>query len=352
LSMRIAVDVMGADHGCGVIVDGTRMALEANRRITEMILVGDEDEISRHCQKSGFNDSRVRILHASQVLTMEDKPIDALRKKKDCSVSRAIEQLKSGDADAVVSPGNTGGILSAGTIRLRTLPGISRAAIATVIPEPENEFVLLDAGANTECKGVHLAEFGVMGSIYAQKILGKSKPRVGVLSNGTEENKGTELTREATRILSRLDLNFIGNVEGHDLFKNRVDVVVTDGFVGNIVLKTCESMAKGLFAWLRAELTANLQRKFGALLAKGAFKSLKRRLDSENYGGAPLLGLNGIVMKAHASASAVAIMNAVRTATEALEQNMNSVITKEMEKAADILEEVRKPQSQSESDSK
>ncbi|MBG86961.1 MAG: phosphate acyltransferase PlsX [Verrucomicrobiales bacterium] len=346
--MRIAVDVMGADHGSGVIVDGTRMALEANPGITELLLVGDEEQISTHCSKSGFKDPRVRIVHASQVLTMEDKPIDALRKKKDCSIARAIEQVKSGDADAVVSPGNTGGILSAGTIRLRALPGISRAAIATVIPEPENEFVLLDAGANTECKGLHLAEFGVMGSIYSQQILGKPKPRVGVLSNGTEEMKGNELTQDAHRILSRLDLNYIGNVEGHDLFKNRVDVVVADGFVGNIVLKTCESMAKAMFAWLKTELTANPKRKLGALLAKEAFKSLKHKLDAENYGGAPLLGLKGIVIKAHASASERAIMNAVHTATTALEADMNAKITSEMEKAVDILEEVRKSQNDTE----
>jgi glycerol-3-phosphate acyltransferase PlsX len=221
------------------------------------------------------------------------------------------------------------------------LAGISRAAIATVIPEPENEFVLLDAGANVECKPIHLAEFAVMGSIYAREILGKPSPRVGVLANGTEENKGNDLTIESNRILRKMDLNFIGNVEGHDLFHNRVDVVVCDGFVGNIVLKTCESMARGLFSWLKAELTANLRRQMGAYIAKDAFRSLKQRLDSENYGGAPLLGLDGVVMKAHASASPVAIMNAIRTASEAISHNLNQAIVRDMAKAGSILADLR-----------
>ncbi|MGB0582517.1 MAG: phosphate acyltransferase PlsX, partial [Limisphaerales bacterium] len=274
-------------------------------------------------------------------LTMEDKPVDALRKKKDCSIARAVEAVKEGSADAIISPGNTGGILSAGTIRLRTLPGITRGAIATVMPEPENEFVLLDAGANTECKPFHLAEFAVMGSIYSREILGKPQPRVGILANGTEENKGNELTLEANRILKGLNLNFIGNVEGHDLFHNKVDVVVCDGFVGNIVLKTCESMARGMMGWLKAELTSNPVRTAGAFIAQGAFKTLKHRLNSDSYGGAPLLGLNGVVMKAHASASEVAIMNAVRCATEAIQHNVNQAIIHDMEEAADYLEQFR-----------
>ncbi len=332
---------MGGDHGCGVIIDGVRRALAQVDSIKSVILVGDEGQIRAHLAATGRDDSRISVRHASQVLTMEDKPVDALRKKKDCSISRAIEAVKNREADAIVSPGNTGGILSAGTIRLRTLAGISRGAIATVIPEPENEFVLLDSGANVECKPVHLVEFAVMGSIYAREILGKAAPRVGVLANGTEENKGTELTMETGRILRKMDLNFIGNVEGHDLFHNRVDVVVCDGFVGNIVLKTCESMARGMMSWLKAELTATTVRKAGAYLARDAFKNLKHRLNSDNYGGAPLLGLNGVVMKAHASAGESAIMIALRTAAGALEHNVNQAIETEMARAGEFLEEFR-----------
>jgi len=339
--MRIAVDVMGGDHGCGVIIDGVRHALEQFAAIDTVVLVGDEGQIGSHLDKVGGPGNRLAVKHASQVLTMEDKPVDALRKKKDCSIARAIEAVKEGSADAIISPGNTGGILSAATIRLRPLAGISRGAIATVIPEPENEFVLLDAGANVECKPIHLAEFAVMGSIYAREILGKAEPRVGILANGTEDNKGNELTLEANRILKQMKLNFIGNVEGHDLFHDKVDVVVCDGFVGNIVLKTCESMARGMMSWLKSELTANPVRMMGAKIAGGAFRTLKHRLNSDSYGGAPLLGLNGVVMKAHASASELAIMNAVRCATEAIQHNVNQAIVSDMAEAADYLEEFR-----------
>lgn len=340
--MRIAVDVMGGDHGCGVIIDGARLALAQNARLTEVHLVGNQEEISAHLRRVGANDPRLRLVHSSQVLTMEDKPVDAVRKKKDCSIVRAVELVRDGKADAVISPGNTGGILAAGTFRLRTLPGISRAAIATIMPEPENEFVLLDAGANTECKPWHLAEFAIMGSIYSREILRKPRPRVGVLSNGTEEMKGNELTQATLVLCKQLDLNFLGYVEGHDLFHNHVDVVVCDGFVGNIVLKTCESLAQGMFAMLKRELTANPKRKLGALLAKNAFRAIKRRTDSENYGGAPLLGLNGVVFKAHASAKERAILNGIRIATETLEFNVNQAIASAAAKAEPLLEQARK----------
>jgi len=340
--MRIAVDVMGGDHGCGVIIDGARLALAQNARLTEVHLVGNQEEISAHLRRVGANDPRLRISHASQVLAMEDKPVDAVRKKKDCSIVRAVELVRDGKADAVISPGNTGGILAAGTFRLRTLPGISRAAIATIMPEPENEFVLLDAGANTECKPWHLAEFAIMGSIYSREILRKPRPRVGVLSNGTEEMKGNELTQATLVLCMQLDLNFLGYLEGHDLFHNHVDVVVCDGFVGNIVLKTCESLARGMFDMLKRELTANPKRKLGALLAKNAFRAIKRRTDSENYGGAPLLGLNGVVFKAHASAKERAILNAIRIATETLEFNVNQAIARAAAQAEPVLEAARK----------
>jgi glycerol-3-phosphate acyltransferase PlsX len=349
--MRIAVDVMGGDHGCGVIIDGAKLALAENRRLTELHLVGNQDEINAQLRRIQLHaDPRIHVLHASQVLTMEDKPVDAVRKKKDCSVVRAIELVRDGKADAVVSPGNTGGILAAGTFRLRTLPGISRGAIAAVMPEPENEFILLDAGANTECKPWHLAEFAIMGSIYSREILRKSNPRVGVLSNGTEEMKGTELTRATAQLCKKLDLNFLGYVEGHDLFHNHVDVVVCDGFVGNIVLKTCESMARGMFAMLKTELTANPKRKLGALLARNAFRTIKRRTDSENYGGAPLLGLNGVVFKAHASARERAILNCIRIATETLEFSVNKAIATAAAKAEPVLDEARKSSSDPESE--
>ena len=195
--MRIVVDVMGGDHGCGVAIDGVKLALAANARITELFLVGREAEIQSALRRAHCDDPRLKIVYASEVLTMDDKPVVGLRKKKDCSIARAVELVKNGEADAVISPGNTGGIYAAATIKLRTLPGVSRGAIATVIPAPDNEFVLLDSGASVECKPWYLAEFAIMGSVYAREVLGVKRPRVGLLSNGTEDNKGTELTLEA-----------------------------------------------------------------------------------------------------------------------------------------------------------
>src|ERR1041384_6382497 len=236
--MRIAVDVMGGDHGCGVVIAGAKRALQADKRISALYLVGNRGEIQAALPRGGFRDHRLRVVHASEVLTMDDKPAAAVRRKKDCSIARAVELVKEGKADAVVSPGHTGGIFAAATFKLGRIPGLDRGGIAAVIPTPDNEFVLLDAGANIECKPIHLAHYAVMGSVYSREILGYDNPRVGILSIGTEETKGNELTLEAFRLCKQLDLNFVGNIEGHYLFKSRVEVGVSDGFIGNLVLKT------------------------------------------------------------------------------------------------------------------
>ncbi len=331
--MRIAVDVMGGDHGSKVVINGVKLALEANAKITELFLVGKEDEIEAALQASQFADPRLQIIHASEVLNMEDKPVDGLRKKKDCSILRAVELVKAGRADAIVSPGNTGGLVAASTIRLRQLPGVDRPGIATVIPTAKSEFVLLDSGASIECRPLHLLHFAVMGSVYSREILGCKKPRVGILSNGTEDNKGNELTLGTFKLCQQVNLNFIGNVEGHDLFHDRVDVVICDGFIGNIVLKTIESFAKGMGAWLKEELTKNPKRMLGAVLAQNALRTIKRRMDPDAYGGAPLLGLNGHVMKAHGSAHERAIMNAIRITSEAIQHHINDIIKNEIAEA-------------------
>jgi glycerol-3-phosphate acyltransferase PlsX len=335
--MRIAVDVMGGDHGCGVVIEGARRALAADRRITSLFLVGNQSDIHAALPEGGFRDHRMRVVHASEVLTMDDKPATAVRRKKDCSISKAIDLVHQNKADAVVSPGNTGGIFAAATFKLGRIPGVDRGGIATIIPTPDNEFVLLDSGANIECKPVNLAHYAVMGSIYSREILGYKHPRVGILSIGTEDSKGNELTLEAFKLCKRLDINFIGNVEGHDLFKGRVDVVVCDGFVGNIVLKTCESLAVGIFTMLRRELKANLGRKLGALLAQNAFRTIKKRMDPEAYGGAPLLGFNGAVMKAHGSARERAIASAIRVTTDSLKHGTNQLIAREIAKANETM---------------
>ena len=331
--MRIAVDVMGGDHGCGVVIEGAKRALQAHKEITALYLVGNKAEIHAALPERGFRDHRVRVVHASEVLTMEDKPAAALRRKKDCSIARAMELVNDGKADAVVSPGNTGGIFAAATFKLGRVPGVDRGGIAAVIPTPDNEFVLLDAGANLECTPTNLAHYAVMGSVYSREVLGYKNPRVGIFSIGTEESKGNDLTLGAFKLCKELNINFVGNIEGHDLFKSRVEVVVCDGFVGNIALKTAESLAVGIFTMLKRELTANPHRQLGALLAQNAFRAIKKRMDPEVYGGAPMLGFNGPVLKAHASARERAIANAIGLMARNLQHHVNETIAREISQA-------------------
>ena len=328
--MRIVVDVMGSDHGTETIIEGVRQALQCQPEITQLFLVGQEAEIKPALARTGCNDQRISIVPATQVLTMDDKPVEGLRRKKDCSILRAVDLVKEGSADALISPGNTGGIVAASTIRLRPLPGVDRPCIATIIPAPKNEFVLLDAGASIECRPLHLLHFAVMGNIYSREMLGYKTPRVGILSNGTEDNKGTELTQEACKLCKNADFNFIGNVEGHDLFHDKVDVVVCDGFIGNIVLKTLESFAKGMGRWLKEEIHKNPKRMLGGLLLKNVVRTIMRRTDPDTRGGAPLLGLNGTVFKAHGSARERAIKNAIGECVKALQHRLNEMIQTEI----------------------
>jgi glycerol-3-phosphate acyltransferase PlsX len=248
-----------------------------------------------------------------------------------------VELVEEGKAEALISPGNTGALVAAATVKLRRIEGVEHPGIGAIVPSAKQDFVLIDAGAKPDCKPIHLAQFAIMGNIYAREILGRSKPRVGILCNGTEEIKGTDLTREALKLCQALDLNFIGYVEGHDLFSDGVDVVVADGFVGNIVLKTCESMGKGMMRMVKRELVANPIRKLGAALARGAFRTIKQRMDPEAYGGAPVLGLNGNVIKAHGSARERAIMNAIRVSTEAIQHHINDTIQQEVARANERL---------------
>jgi glycerol-3-phosphate acyltransferase PlsX len=335
--MRMVVDVMGGDHGCGVVIEGVKLALQASRKITELCLVGHQNEIQAALQRSRLRDPRVRVVHASEVLTMEDKPLAAIRKKRDSSLVRAVELLKDGQAEALISPGNTGALVAAATLGLRRLEGVDRPAIATVMPSGRTEFVLIDAGANPDCKPGHLVQFAIMGSVYSREILHHRRPRVGLLSNGSEAMKGTDLTREACKLCQQVDLNFIGYVEGHDLFADHVEVVVTDGFVGNIVLKTCEGLGKGMLRLLRRELSATPLRQIGVALAGKGFRNIKRRIDPDVYGGAPLLGLNGCVIKAHGSARENAIMNAIRVCAEAIQHRINEIIQQELAAAGERL---------------
>jgi glycerol-3-phosphate acyltransferase PlsX len=335
--MRIAVDVMGGDHGSRVVIDGIKEALSAEPAVSEVHLVGNQPEIQAALRDAALQDPRVHVIHASEVLTMEDKPVEGLRRKKDCSILRAVDLVRDGRAQAVISTGNTGGILAAATIRLRTLEGVERPAIGAVMPSRSGSWVLIDAGANPESTPANLMQNAIMGCVYAREVLGIAHPRVGVLSNGAEEIKGTDLTRETLKLCRPLPFHFLGFVEGHDLFGDTVDVVVTDGFVGNIVLKSCEALGMTVISLLRDELTANPLRRLGALLSAAGLRSLKRRMDPQTYGGAPMLGLNGVVFKVHGSARVQAVRNAVLQVVQALRLRVNDAIIREVAAAQKLI---------------
>ncbi len=321
--MRISVDAMGGDHAPEEIVPGCVEAARALPGISRLILVGDEKRIQRELDSCGPVPACIDILHASEVIDMGESPVLALRRKKDASIPRAIELVKKGEADAVFSAGSTGAMVAGAALKLRTLQGLDRPAIATVMPTQKHNVVLLDAGANAECNEKMLCQFAVMGDVYAREVLGMDRPRVGLLSIGEEDAKGNELTKNAFKLLQASHLNFIGNVESHDLFEGEVDVVVCDGFTGNVVLKTSEAVAGAMRSWLRSEFTATLPRKLGALLLKPAFASLKRKTDPEAIGGAPLLGVNGLVFIGHGSSSRHAVFNGLRTVFESFRHDIN-----------------------------
>lgn len=315
---------MGGDHAPSHPVEASLKALANFPHITRLVLVGDEDILRQELAKHGASTSeRLDIFHATQVIEMTDGAVEAVRRKKDSSLNRAVDLLKEGAVDAVVSAGHTGALVASCTIKLRNLPGVDRAGIATPIPGKNGVFMLLDAGASVDAKPEHLLAYAVMGEVFCRHVLKISDPKVGLLSNGTEDIKGNELTKEAFKLLKTAPVNFIGNVEGYGLFKGGIDVVVCDGFIGNIVLKTLEGMAKATFGWLKEEITSNPVRILGALLAKGAFSSIKKRTNADEYGGALLLGVNGICVKAHGSSSVHALYNSLRVATEAVECQIN-----------------------------
>jgi len=324
--MRIALDAMGGDHAPAEIVKGAVQAARELSGLSKVYLVGDESRIKAELALVGRVPAAIEIRHASEVVGMDELPAQAVRRKRDSSIGRATELVSKGEADAVVSAGNTGAAVVAATLRMRTLNNVTRPAIATVFPTHGRPLVLLDAGANTDCDADLLVQFAVMGSVYANKILGQENPLVGLVSIGGEEVKGNEITKETFKRLTDSPLNFKGNVEGHDMFVGETDVAVCDGFVGNIILKTSESVSHAIGSWLKDEMMKNPARMLGALLMRGAFKGLKRRLDPELYGGAPLLGVNGICIITHGGSSAKAIYNAIRVATEAVEQKLNHYI--------------------------
>lgn len=324
--MRIAIDAMGGDFAPREIVAGAVMAAESLPGIDALVLVGDEGAIRRELRKARKVPASIEIFHASEVVEMEETPALAIRRKKDSSISRAVDLVKEGKADAMISAGNTGAVVVAATLKLRTLKGVERPAIATVMPTPTKPFVLIDTGANIDCPPQLLFQFAAMGHVYSRKILGQANPVIGLMSVGGEDTKGNETTKEAFRILSESKLNFKGNIEGNDLFKGEIDVVVCDGFVGNVILKTSEGLAHAISLWIKKEFTQNPIRMLGSVFLVGALRSMKRQIDPETYGGALLLGVNGVCIICHGASSAQAIVQAIRVAGDAVNYQINELI--------------------------
>lgn len=332
--MRVALDAMGGDFGPRNIVEGATLALREYPHLTKLYLVGDQAAIEAELRRLSFSDERIEIYHASQVVDMADDGKASVRAKKDSSISRSVDLVKHGKAEAVVSAGHTGAAVAASTIKLRTLPGVERAGIATTLPTESNLFVLIDAGANPDPKPLHLLQYAVMGSVYSRHVLKYKNPSIGLMSIGTEDNKGSGATKEAFKLLKASGLNFRGNIEGHDLFENPVEVVVCEGFVGNVVLKSCEALVHAIFSWLKHELKKNPVRIAGAMLARGAFKAIGKKTHPDEYGGSLLLGVDGICVIAHGSSSPRAIKNAINVALMGIDQQINPQIVEEIKKYA------------------
>jgi phosphate acyltransferase len=339
----IAVDAMGGDRGPVAVVEGVRMALEENGAI-KIVLVGQREVLEPLLVKARIDkDPRLSILHASEVIGMDEKPIKSLKQKRDSSLVRAVELVKDGTCKAAVSCGNTGSLMACGTLKLRMMPGVERPALASVWPSRVKHFVMLDVGANPSTKPDQFVHNAILGSHFCRLTLGRDKPRIGLLSIGTEESKGHEVIQSANEKLRAIGdlINYVGPIEGFDVFEDKVDVVVCDGFTGNVLLKTSESLFKTFRSVLKDTIKKNLIRMFGALLLYGALKDMKRKLDPDRYCGAPLLGLQGNVIKAHGSASAAAIASAIRIAREFIEYDMAAHITADVGQANRILEDLK-----------
>jgi len=331
---------MGGDRGPDAVVEGVKIALAKSNGALSITLTGRSEELEPLIVKFGLkNDPRIQILHASEVIGMDEKPIKSIKQKRDSSLVRTVDLVKLGACHAAVSCGNTGALMACSTIKLRQIAGIERPALASVWPSREQHFVMLDVGANPATKPEHFVHNAILGSHFCRLTLGRDKPRVGLLSIGTEESKGHEVILAANDKLRSIGdlINYCGPIEGFDVFENKVDVVVCDGFTGNVLLKTCEALFKTLRSIIKDEVMGKPVRMLGALLMAGAFKDVKHKLDPDRYCGAPLLGLQGNVIKAHGSASAVAIAAAIRIAGEFIEYDMTRHACEDIARANEIL---------------
>lgn len=328
--MLIALDAMGGDHAPTINVDGAVETVNEHDEI-DVILVGNERLIRQELRDKRYNPNRIRIIHASQVVEMHDSPSNAFRKKKDSSIQVGIELVRSGRADGFVSAGHSGVVMGTSVLILGTSKGVDRPAIATLMPTLKDTFLLLDVGANVDCKPENLLQFGLMGNTYCRLIMDKVEPKVSLLSIGEEDIKGNELTKEAFKLLKNAPLNFTGNIEGKDLFSGKADVIVCDGFIGNIVLKVSEGLAETILKMLKHEITAGSAGRIGYLMLKPALRKFKKRTDYDEYGGAPLLGINGASIISHGRSSSKAIKNALRMAADYSRKRVFEAISRDIE---------------------
>ncbi len=326
---RIAVDAMGTDAAPQPEVEGAILA--ARERRAEILLVGPQEVLKRELGRREARGLPIHVVHASEAVTMEDAAAKAFRRKRDSSMRVAARLVREGKADGLISAGNTGAVMTTAKIVLGALEGVDRPALAAVFPTSQGKAaVLLDVGANVDCKPQHLEQFAVMGEIYYRVIFGVERPRIGLLSIGEEEHKGNDLTREAFLHLKQLPLNFVGNVEGRDLYNGRVEVIVCDGFIGNVALKISEGLVEAVSSLLKESLSSTLSAKVGYYLSRKAFKHFKKRVDYSEYGGAPLLGVRGVCLICHGGSNANAIKNAIRVAAEFAEGRINEKIEREL----------------------
>ncbi|MFC1703569.1 phosphate acyltransferase PlsX [Candidatus Omnitrophota bacterium] len=329
--MKIAVDAMGGDYAPQVVVGGAIAAVEEHG--VEVVLVGRRDEIERELKRYKNLPAGISIEHASEVIDMNEPATSSIRKKRDSSITKATELLNEKKVDAMVSAGNTGAVVCAATFILKMLPNIERPGIAIIMPTLKGTTLIMDVGANIDVKPSHLLHYGLMADAYARTVLKKNTPSVGLLNIGEEQSKGTGVVKEAHVLMESAKFNFIGNVEGRELFSGNCDCIITDGVVGNVALKVSESLAEVLMQLFKREILSDFWGKLGILLMQGSLKRLKKSMDYSEYGGAPLLGVNGIVIIGHGRSTAKAIKNAIRAAKKEVEGKINEAIVEEIASA-------------------
>jgi glycerol-3-phosphate acyltransferase PlsX len=323
--MKVVLDAMGGDHAPLVNIEGAVETVQESDDI-EVVLVGDETAIRKELKGRKYKSGCISVVHASQVVEMHESPTVAIRKKRDSSIRVGIGLVRAGKADAFVSAGHSGVVMGTSLLLLGMLKGVDRPAIATLMPNLKETFVLLDVGANVDCKPENLQQFALMGNTYCKLILGREHPKVGLLSIGEEDIKGNELTKEAFKLIRQSELNFIGNIEGKDIFSGRADVVVCDGFTGNIALKISEGLAETILKMLKREISSITAGRLGYLMLKPAIRNFKKRTDYDEYGGAPLLGINGTSIISHGRSSSKAIRNALRVAADFSRKRVHEAI--------------------------